>query len=117
MKDQYRKFLETGQSAKKLRLALEGLFSEEINGSEETREIRDAYEAYLRKRIRPAAAFLIEENETEKLLKLESQGFFGQKELEEFLRLALEQKRIPVWLELLKLKQEKYGFAEKEYLL
>ena len=107
----YRKFQETGQEKKKLELALEGFFTE----TEEDR--REAYGRYLRRRIRPAVEFLIRSEDVEKMEALEQQGWFGAKELEGFLNTARAEKSLSALAWLLRLKDEKYGYEDRDFSL
>ena len=100
---------------RKLRLAvaLRGYFLEE--GVEEAE--RADYGAYLKKRIRPAVERLILEDDWEKIGKLYENEWFGEQELEVFLKLAEEWRRPAALMGLLHLKKEKYGFKEKKFEL
>ena len=82
----YRKFGSTKQEPLRLAVALRGYFLEE--GVEE--EERAHYGAYLKKRIRPAVERLILEDDWEKIEKLYENEWFGEQELEVFLKLAEE---------------------------
>lgn len=113
MQEAYEKFLTTKQEALKLRIALEEFFS---NDNLEERE-RRAYETYLQKRIRPAIEVLIEKEEAEKILQLESLGWFRESELEHFLDMAGKKGRPVSWMTLLKIKKEKYGFHDRDFSL
>ncbi|MDO5344634.1 MAG: hypothetical protein Q4E91_02690 [Lachnospiraceae bacterium] len=113
MQKQYEKFLETKQDNLKLSLALQGYLTEEALSFAE----REAYRAYLKKRIRPAVSALLEQGEAEKIVILEKEGFFGRKELDEFLKMAQEKGQYAAWIRLLKMKQEKYGFPQEELSL
>ena len=102
----YRKFGSTKQEPLRLAVALRGYFLEE--GVEE--EERAHYGAYLKKRIRPAVERLILEDDWEKIGKLYENEWFGEQELEVFLKLAEEWRRPAALMGLLHLKKEKYGF-------
>lgn len=80
-------------------------------------ERRSEYGRYLKNRIRPAVEKLIGDNEIEKLQVLEEKGFFGERELEGFLKTAREQNRPAVLLWLLRLKNEKYGYRDRDFSL
>ena len=109
----YRKFGSTKQEPLRLAVALRGYFLEE--GVEE--EERADYGAYLKKRIRPAVERLILEDDWEKIEKLYENEWFGEQELEVFLKLAEEWRRPASLMGLLHLKKEKYGFKEKKFEL
>ena len=109
----YRKFGSTKQEPLRLAVALRGYFLEE--GVEE--EDRAHYGAYLKKRIRPAVERLILEDDWEKIEKLYENEWFGEQELEVFLKLAEEWRRPAALMGLLHLKKANYGFKEKEFEL
>ena len=109
----YRKFGSTKQEPLRLAVALRGYFLEE--GVEEAE--RADYGAYLKKRIRPAVERLILEDDWEKIGKLYENEWFGEQELEVFLKLAEEWRRPAALMGLLHLKKEKYGFKEKKFEL
>lgn len=134
----YRKFRETKQERLRLEAALKGFFLEENETETERRrktkrktgtereveatqeietERRSEYGRYLKNRIRPAVEKLIGDNEIEKLQVLEEKGFFGERELEGFLKTAREQNRPAVLLWLLRLKNEKYGYRDRDFSL
>ena len=112
-----RPFIFTGNSevpTGALRLAVAaGIFLEE--GVEE--EERAHYGAYLKKRIRPAVERLILEDDWEKIEKLYENEWFGEQELEVFLKLAEEWRRPAALMGLLHLKKANYGFKEKKFEL
>ena len=68
----YQKFSQTRQEPVRLAVALRGFFLKETEQDQ-----RDAYETYLRGRIRPAVEALIEEEDVEKMQILEELGCFG----------------------------------------
>lgn len=134
----YRKFRETKQERLRLEAALKGFFLEEdeteaerrrktkqetgtereVEATQETgTERRSEYGRYLKNRIRPAVEKLIADNEIERLQVLEEKGFFGERELEGFLKTAREQNRSAVLLWLLRLKDEKYGYRDRDFSL
>ena len=98
----YRKFGSTKQEPLRLAVALRGYFLEE--GVEE--EERAHYGAYLKKRIRPAVEHLILEDDWEKIEKLYENEWFGEQELEVFLKLAEEWRRPAALVGLLHLKKK-----------
>lgn len=109
----YRKFGSTKQEPLRLAAALRGYFMEEGVTDEE----REDYGTYLKKRIRPAAERLILEDDWEKIEKFYENEWFGERELEVFLKLAEEWRRPEALMGLLHLKKEKYGFKEKKFEL
>ena len=92
----YRKFGSTKQEPLRLAVALRGYFLEE--GVEEEER-------------------LILEDDWEKIGKLYENEWFGEQELEVFLKLAEEWRRPAALMGLLHLKKEKYGFKEKKFEL
>ena len=107
----YRKFQTTGQERIKLACALEGFFSEE----EDQKEQKADYREYLKRRIRPAMEKLIKEEDTAGIELLEAQGWFGEKELELFIRIARQERSLESLVWLMKLKDYKYGYTEKKF--
>ena len=110
MDKRYEAFLETKQEKRKLELALKGYFS----GEEITETEREAYDAYLKKRIRPAVSVLLERGECDRIIALQEKNFFGRKELDDFLEMAQEKGQYSSWIRLLKMKNEKYGFEAED---
>lgn len=108
----YRKFQETGQEKRKLEIALEGFFMEK--GEEARKEV---YGTYLKRRIRSAMEVLIRSEDVGKMEVLEQQGWFGAKELEGFLRTARAEKSLSALAWLLRLKDEKYGYEDRDFTL
>ena len=103
----YRKFQTTGQERIKLACALEGFFSEKAE--------KTVYSQYLKRRIRPAMEELIREENVLKMEKLEAQGWFGQEELETFIMSARRERKLESLVWLMKLKDMKYGYKEKNF--
>ena len=108
----YRKFGSTKQEPLRLAAALRGYFLEKVPEEE-----RRDYGEYLKKRIRPAVERLILEDDWEKIEKLYENEWFGERELEVFLRLAEEWRKPAALMGLLHLKKENYGFKEKKFEL
>ena len=98
----------------KLKQAIERYFQEGTDRSQ--KEYQEA-EKYLRLRIRPAMEFLVESEETDRMSVLEQQGWFGEKELDAFIRKARECGKIRSLVWLLHLKNDRYGFHEKNFSL
>ncbi len=109
----YRKFRESRQERLRLSLAMDGFLSDPEGDGKDVQEYRN----YLKKRIRPAMEALIEREETEKMERLERQGWFGEKELEGFLALAREKGKTASLLWLMLLKDQKYGYHDKDFSL
>ena len=110
----FRKFSETGQEKVKLSMALEGFFKESIVSGDEHRK---EYGAYIRRRIRPAMECLIENEEVDRMQLLEELGWFGESELEGFLQIARARKKTASLVWLLQLKDEKYGYKDRDFCL
>ncbi len=119
----FQRFQETKQEGLRLTLALDGFFqSEGIGGArseqdEEFSRRKDAYAAYLKVRIRPAFEWLIRHEEVEKMEVLANQGWFGQRELEGFLRTALEENKPVSLMWLVRWKAKNYGFEDRDFSL
>ena len=109
----YRKFVQTRQEPVKMATALWGYFLAVGISDKEKAE----FSAYLKPRVRNAVEVLIEEDEPEKIEILEQQGWFGEKELEDFIKTARERQKIQALVYLMKLKDEKYGYREEEWKL
>ena len=109
----WKKFSETKQEPVKMATALWGFF---MKDGVETDQ-REAYAQYLRSRIRNAVETLIEEDEPEKIEVLEQAGWFGQKEVEDFIRTARERQKLQALVYLMKLKDTRYGYQEEEWEL
>ena len=103
----YQKFTTSAQAPVRLELALEGYFE---GGSH-----REAYAAYLRRRIRPAAEALIAANEAEKLEVLTD--WMDEAALEDALRMAREQGRIEAQVLLLQCKTARFGSRDRDLSL
>ena len=106
----WKKFTETQQEPVKMAMALWGFFLKEGISQTQKQEL----EAYLRMRVRNAVETLIEEDEPEKIAVLEQAGWFGEKELDDFIRTARERQKIQALVYLMKLKDSKYGYQEEE---
>lgn len=74
---------------------------------------RADYGAYLKKRIRPAVERLILEDDWEKIGKLYENEWFGEQELEVFLKLAEEWRRPAALMGLLHLKKKSMDLKRK----
>lgn len=110
----YQKFLESKQEKLRLEIALQDFF--EVSDTQEMlseeKEKREVYGAYLKKRIRPAMELLIKQGDVKRTAGLAGQGWFGEKELDSFLALALKQENRAVLLWLLHYKHRKFGFRD-----
>lgn len=109
----YRKFLETKQEPLRLAAALQGFFmADGVSGQE-----RQAYGAYLKKRVKPAAEALIEAEAVEELEYLESLGWFTPKLVDGLIAAAEERGKMASLLWLLHLKNKRYGYADRDFRL
>ena len=93
--------------------ALWGYFLKEGISPQQRQEL----EAYLKPRVRNAVEALIEEDEPEKIAVLEQDGWFGEKELDEFIRTARERQKIQALVYLMKEKDTHYGYQKEEFEL
>ena len=110
----YEKFRTTKQERIRLACAMEAFFQENEGSTE--KELED-YGLYLKKRIRPAMEILIKSEDTIKMEKLEKQGWFGRQELEQFILLAREQRKLESLVWLMRLKDRKYGYEERKLII
>ena len=111
--DTYTTFKETKQEPLRLKSALQGFFSE----SPEESAHREEYLRYLKFRIRPAVEQLILEDAVEKIEELEHLGCFHEKEVEHFIQIAQREGRMISLMWLLQLKNEKYGYQDRDFSL
>ena len=109
----WKKFSETKQEPVKMATALWGFFLKDGGDPESKR----AYAESLKPRIRNAVETLIEEDEQDKIEVLEQAGWFGQKEVEDFIRTARERQKLQALVYLMKLKDTRYGYQEEEWEL
>ena len=112
MDERYQKFTTSRQEPLRLSIALDGFFRENTAA-----EAREAYGQYLRRRLQPAAAALIEADDTVRLAHLAEQGWFTAKQTDDFIRLAREKKKTAALVWLLRWKGENYGFRDKDFFL
>ena len=110
----YRRFSESKQESVKLSSALDGFF---VKNEHPQQGHRKEYGDYLRRRIRPAMERLIENEDVEKMQLLEELGWFGEKELEGFIKAARVHKKTAALVWLLRLKVEKYGYKDRDFSL
>ena len=78
-------------------------------------EKKTAYGQYLKRRIRPAMEALIWEENVGKMELLESFGWFGAEELENFICTARRERKLESLVWLMRLKDQKYGYKEKKF--
>lgn len=106
----WKKFSETRQEPVKMATALWGYFLKEGLSTQQRQEM----EVYLKPRVRNAVEALIEEDEPEKIAVLEQSGWFGEKELDEFIKTARERQKLQALVYLMKEKDTRYGYREEE---
>ena len=94
----YEKFKSTGQEKVKLSCALEGFFQEKEETSEEA---KNAYR---------------QENICE-MEQLAGMDWFGINELESFIRTARKEQKLESLVWLMKLKDSKYGYTDRDFTL
>jgi len=110
MEERYLKFTQSRQEPLRLAIALQDYFLPVCSP-----EARQAYEAYLRRRIRPAASELVRAEEIDKLEQIAP--WLSKELVEELLRMAAKEQRTAALVWLLRLKQEAYGFQAPEFPL
>ena len=105
----WKKFSETRQEPVKMAMALWGYFLKEGISVQQRQEMA----AYLKPRVRNAVEALIEEDEPEKIAVLEQAGWFGEKELDDFIRTSRERQKLQALVYLMKEKDAHYGYREE----
>ena len=105
----WKKFSETRQEPVKMAMALWGYFLKEGISIQQRQEMA----AYLKPRVRNAVEALIEEDEPEKIAVLEQAGWFGEKELDDFIRTARERQKLQALVYLMKEKDAHYGYRDE----
>ena len=108
----FQKFKTSSQEPVRLRLALDGFFA-----SDTPQPIREQYEIYLRRRVRPTLEALIAAEDMARLEALEAQGWLDAALTEDGLKFAAKEKKTEPFVWLLRKKAEKYGFSDREFLL
>lgn len=101
------------QHMMKLEEAICGYFYTKETSGEKYRE----YEAYLKLRIRPLMEKLIDEENIELMETVAEKQWFGQAQLENFLKYAGEKHCISSFVWLLNWKKKRYGFVDKDFSL
>lgn len=105
------KFRKASRESVRLAAALRGCF---VPGCGEA-EAREAYLAYLRNRVRPTVAALMEENRVPELERFEKEVPFSQSLVDEFLAEAMEMDRPEIIVWLLQYKKERFGFPDRDF--
>ena len=96
----YQQFLELKQEPRRLAIALTEYFTDEAH--------RDAYGAYLQRRIRPAAAALMDADDIERLEGLRQ--WFTAPLVDELLQTAIRLRKPAAAVWLLQVKPAQFGF-------
>lgn len=108
----YEKFRATPQEPQRLAIALQGFFDENVMSAQ-----REEYGAYLQKRVRPAAAALMEDEDVDKLDILERQGWLADGQLDGLIQLARARSRTASLVWLLRLKAERGQYRDRDFSL
>ncbi|MCD8098565.1 MAG: hypothetical protein LUE31_11220 [Lachnospiraceae bacterium] len=103
-----RKFHSTSSEEVRLAVALRGFFL--TDGGEE-------YASWLEEHADSAGEVLVELGDREKLAEFERRGWLDEELTEQLLRLAIEQRRSGMTVWLLRLKEQKYGFPDRDFQL
>lgn len=109
--DLLRKFRTASRESVRLAAALRGCFTPGCGDVAERAE----YLAYLRGRVRPTAAALMEENRVPELERFEREVGFSESLVEEFLAQAMELDRPEIIVWLLQCKKERFGFQDRDF--
>ena len=108
----FHKFKASTQEPVRLRLALDGFFA-----SDTPQPIREQYEIYLRRRVRPTLEALIAAEDMAHLEALDNLGWLDAALTEDGLKFAAKAKKTEPVVWLLRKKSEKYGFSHREFQL
>lgn len=108
----YETFRTTPQVPQRLAIALRGFFDANATPAQ-----REDYGAYLKKRIRPAVAALMEEEDVDKLEILERQGWLADGQLDGLIQLARARSRTASLVWLLRLKAERGQYRDRDFSL
>ena len=100
------------QEEVRLALALEGFFLEDTLQAQ-----KEEFGQYLRRRIRPTMEALIDKDDVEKMEQLKDLGWLEGIPVEGFLKSARNKKKQAAMVWLLHLKDEKYGYADRDFTL
>ena len=106
----YQKFRSARREDVRLAAALRGYFHE-------GEEHREEYFSYLSRRLRPAAEALIETNRVGELAQLEEKGLFTPELTDEFLHTAITLGRPELIVWLLRQKETRFGFRDRDFRL
>jgi hypothetical protein len=105
------KFLESKQEPLRLKIALERFFETEVP------EWKERYGNYLKSRIRPSMERLIAAGDLDKIEVLAEYADLSERNLNDFIEIAMQQKQAEIVVYLLKRKRERYGFSDRDFSL
>ena len=108
----YQKFITSKQEPLRLSLALAGFSRADISD-----EVRAAYCAYLRRRLRPALKQLVNQDDSLAMGRLSRVIGFTVDCVDDALALAVSEGRISAMVWLLRWKQENGGFCDRDFSL
>lgn len=109
----YQRFMSASREPVRLELALRGFFAEGELEDIQHRTFAD----YLKRRIRPAMESLMKADNLSGLRKIESLGWLDEKLTEEGLDMAIRLKKTEIFIWLLGIKADKYGFRDRSFEL
>ena len=104
------KFRTASREDVRLAAALRGYYTPGCAGEAEKKQ----YLAYLCRRVRPTVQALMEENQVLELEDFEEKAGFTADMVDEFLQKAMELDRPEVIVWLLRRKQQRYGFRDRD---
>lgn len=105
------KFCTASRENVRLAAALRGYYIPGCAGEAE----KEQYLAYLCRRVRPTVQALMEENRVLELEDFEEKAGFTADMVDEFLQKAMELDRPEVIVWLLRRKQQRYGFRDRDF--
>ena len=108
----YEAFRSNPQEPHRLAAALRGFFDETTTSAH-----RSDYGAYLQKRLRPTVAALMEDEDVEKLDVITRLGWLRDEQLDGLIQLARDNRRTASLVYLLRLKNERGLYHDRDYSL
>lgn len=106
------KFRSSRQEPLRLAIALEEFFRPELEST-----AREIYEAYLKRRLRPAVAELIEREDLGHLEALHRLGWLGLQQVNDGIAHARREKRTASLIWLLGVKARDFGWQDRDFSL
>ncbi len=103
-----RKFRSTSSETVRLAVALRGFFLSDGGGE---------YASWLNEHVRNASETLVELGDREKLAEFERRGWLDAELVEDLLHLAIGQRCSGMIVWLLRLKEQKYGYPDRDFRL